>query len=152
MKVNVDMTGAIRAIEGLTGKKFIHYDTIAVTQDLEAQYKAQWVRDYIESNTTMVEVSQVEATEMVEVDIPTGLYIGEVTTGYEIVGGEVNPQTELIPETHKVMKVKVKDTYHFDTTDGKFYRTTRPTMEEADSAAVSGFKFTPPKWLVDRLK
>ncbi len=152
VRINVDMARAIRAIETLTGEKFIHYEDIPKSVDLEEAYKEQWVKEYVEANTVMVEVSQVEATEMVEVDAPTGNKIGETVIGYEFVDGEVKPQTEAIPETHKVMMSQIKANCHFDTTDGKFYRTTRPTMEEANTVAVTGFKFSLPKWLADRLE
>lgn len=170
-KINVDMAGAIRAIEGLTGKQFIYYENIAKEVDLEKAYKEQWISEYIEAGTQEIEVSKNQALETVQEDVPklyeveitdpkTGKVkivkqrkkIGEKIIGYEFVDGEIKPKIEFIWETEKIDKLQIKKEVCFNETDGKFYKIVKPTLAEAKNAAKTGFVFSPPKWLGDRLK
>uniref|UniRef100_A0A6M3X7J7 Uncharacterized protein n=1 Tax=viral metagenome TaxID=1070528 RepID=A0A6M3X7J7_9ZZZZ len=170
VKINVDMAGAIRAVEALSGKSFIYYEDIPKSVDLEAAYRAQWISEYIEKNTAEAEVIKEDAFEMVEVDervlyevevidkktgkikiIKQPKQIGEKLTGYNLINGEVKPNIEIIYETKKVLKSQLKADVRFDTTDGKFYKKIIPTQLMAEEAAVIGFKFTLPAWMMSRL-
>ena len=150
-KINVDMAGAIRAIEVLTGKTFIHYADIVKSVDLEATYKEQWKEQWIKDNTTETEVTKEEALEMVEVDESTSKSLGENITGYELVDGEVKPKVEVVWEMKKVQKSQLKEGINFNETDGKFYIKAVPSKTKASNAAKTGFVFEAPKWLKDRL-
>ena len=170
-RINVDMAGAIRAIEVLTGQKFIHIEDIEKSVDLEKVYKDNWKRGYIKDNTVDIEVGQTEAVEMVEADeitlfnvevvdpktgkikiVKQGKEIGENILGYDFIAGEVKPQIEVVWETHKVQEHKIKEGYRFDKADGKFYKAVEPTDTEAETAAAKDFVFTPPEWMKDKLK
>jgi len=165
-KINVDMAGAIRAIEELTGKTFIYYADIPKSVDLEAAYKEQWKKEWIKENTTEVEVTKEEAFEMVEVDervlyevvnpktgkvTKQGKKLGETITGYELVDGEVKPKIEIVWEMKKVQKPQLKKGVEFNETDGKVYTKNIPTVAQAEIAAQAGFAFEAPKWIKDRL-
>ncbi|MFH1882930.1 MAG: hypothetical protein ABIL62_09500, partial [Planctomycetota bacterium] len=166
IKINVDMAGAIRAIEALSGKTFIYYEDTPKSVDLEVAYRAQWISEYIENNTVEADVIKEDAFEMVEVDErvlyeeidpkdgkvkKVGKKISEKITGYSLVDGEVKPNIEIIWETKKVLKSQLKADVRFDTTDGKFYKKIIPTQLMAEEAAVTGFKFTLPAWIMSRL-
>ena len=170
VKMNVDMAVAIRAVEALSGKSFIYYENIPKSVDLEAAYRAQWIREYIENNIVEAEVIKEDALEMVEVDervlydvevidnktgkikiIKQPKQISEKITGYSLVNGEVKPNIEIIYETKKVLKSQLKADVRFDTTDGKFYKKIIPTQLMAEEAAVEGFEFTLPAWMMSRL-
>jgi len=166
VKINVDMAGMVRAVEEMTGKKFIYYEDIAKSVDLEAAYKAQWEREYIQKNTYEEIVSKDQAFEMVEVDERVlyevvdpktgkikkqGKKIGEKITGYELIDDVVKEKKEIIWETKKVQKAQLKANVRFDNTDGKFYKKIVPTKLMAETAAVDNFKFTPPAWMANRL-
>ncbi|MBU0959813.1 MAG: hypothetical protein KKB31_07740, partial [Nanoarchaeota archaeon] len=165
VKMNVDMAGAIRAIEALTGKSFIYYEDLPKSVDLEAAYREQWKREWIKTNTQTVEVAKVDAFEMktveervlyaVEIDgkiIWQPNKIDEKIVGYELVEGEVKPKIEAIYETKMVEKLSLKDGVEFSSTDGKFYQKIVPADVVAEVATVEGFVFTPPVWMKDRLK
>jgi len=165
VKMNVDMAGAIRAIEALTGKSFIYYEDLPKSVDLEAAYREQWKREWIKTNTQTVEVAKVDVFEMktveervlyaVEIDgkiIWQPNKIDEKIVGYELVEGEVKPKIEAIYETKMVEKLSLKDGVEFSSTDGKFYQKIVPADVVAEVATVEGFVFTPPVWMKDRLK
>ena len=178
IKINVDMAGAIRAIEQLTGKTFIYTENITKEVNLEKVYKDAWMADYIKASIQETEVTKAQALETVQVDMPKWYLvevpyqvcnengtcvdkikivkqqkkIGETITGYELVDGKVKPKIEPIWETEKVDKLQVKVGINFNEVDGKFYMITKPSKAQAITAAATGFKFDPPKWLGDRLK
>ena len=178
IKINVDMAGAIRAIEQLTGKTFIYTQNITKEVNLEKVYKDAWMADYIKTGIQETEITKAQALEIVQVDadkwylvetpyqvcdengtcvdkikiVKQRKKIGETVTGYELVNGEVKPRVEPVWETEKADKVQVKAGMNFNEVDGKFYMITKPSKAQAITAAATGFKFDPPKWLGDRLK
>ena len=175
--VGFDMSRALRDLQALTGTRYIHYRDVPKTIDLEKTQKVQWIRNYIESNTQEVEVLKTQALESFIVDeqvfyefevpylecdgngtcvkktkiVKQGVKIRLETVGYEFINGEVKEKTEIIWETKKVNKFRLKEDIRFSEIDGKFYSTVKPTQAEAIAAAEKGFKFDPPKWLNDRL-
>jgi len=170
-KINVDMARMVRAVEALTGQTFIHYADIEKSIDLETAYKAQWEREYIQKNTYEKGVSKDQAFEMVEEDervlydievvdpktgktkiVKRGKKIGEKSMGFELVDGEVKEKIEPIWETKKVQKPQLKEDCRFDETDGKFYENVVPTKAMAKAAAIEGFEFILPAWMVEKLK
>ena len=169
IKINVDMAGAIRAIEGLTGKTFIYTQNIAKEVDLEKVYKDAWIENYIKAGIQESEVTKNQALETVQVDVDKWYEIevcddngtceiirqrnkiGEKITGYDLIEDEVKPRIEIIWETEKVDKIQVKTNMYFDEIGGKFYIVTKPTKAQAITAAETEFTFNPPKWLGDRL-
>lgn len=171
IKINVDMAGAIRAVEGLTGKTFIYTQNISKEVDLEKVYKDKWIADYIKAGIQEIETTKAQALETVKVDADKWYEveivdpetdkvtitkkrkkIGEKITGYELVDNEVKPKVEILWETEKVDKIQVKASVRFDEINGKFYTETKPSKAQAITAATTGFEFSPPKWLGDRLK
>ena len=171
IKINVDMAGMIRAVEGLTGKTFIYTQNIAKDVDLEKVYKDAWIADYIKAGTQEAEVTKEQALEIVQVDVDKWYEIeiidpetGEATitkkrkkisekiTGYDLTDNEVKPKIEIIWETEKVDKIQIKENVRFNEINGRFYMVTKPSKAQAMIAATTGFTFNPPKWLGDRLK
>jgi len=153
IKINVDMAGVVRAVEELTGKKFVYYEDIPATIDLEKQYKEKWINKYIKDNTYKKEVSKDQAFETVEneVDDKTEILRYE-QDGYELNGTKVNPKLRPVYTKKTIEKVQLKSGVEFDGKTGKFYKIVKPNREQAELAAETGFKFSPPKWLDDRLK
>lgn len=164
-KINVDMAGMVRAVEALTGKKFIHYADMAKEIDIAASQKARWKMEWIKANTTMQEVAKKDAFEEKEVEqdkwylkidggkaIKYRKQIGETTTGYELVGDEVKAIKVPVWEQETVTKQQKKDGVSFSAEDGKFYKRTVPTEAQAENEAKTKFVATVPKWIDDRLK
>lgn len=114
VRINVDMAGAIRAIEEVTGKKFIHYEDIEKSIDLEAAYKDQWEKKWIRDNIyEEEEVLKDDAFEMIEedervlydVEVPTEEKVEVETEVVDEETGEVNIEKQWVTQpTTKIVK------------------------------------------------
>lgn len=168
VRINVDMAGAIREIEKLSGKQFIFYEDIEITQDLEVQQIEQFKREYIKENTVEIEFTNEDAFETIEEDervlydvevvengtltiVKQGKKLSEKIVGYELSGTEVTPKIEIVWETKKVGKPHLKEDVKFNETDGKFYQKVRPSQIDIDLAVENDFVFQAPQWIKDRL-
>jgi hypothetical protein len=167
VKINVDMTGAIRAIEQLTGKQFIYYADIPKIQDLKTQQIEQFRQKFIKENIGKVEVLKNDAFEMIKEDEKVlydvevvengvtkikkqGKKLSEKITSYKLFGADVKPVIEIIWETKKVSRPKLINGISFNMSDGKFYKKTKPAKQVID-AAVKGFVPIIPEWIKVRL-
>lgn len=62
-EISVDMSGAIRALEALTGKKFIHIRDIPVTEDWDRNQREALENEYVMARRTLV-MSKAEETAL----------------------------------------------------------------------------------------
>jgi hypothetical protein len=152
----VDMFGALRAVEQLSGKKFITLEDVPQGnwEDDARDAAARFNRDELQKlMARQVEVPKEHALERVEIteEIPT-----EETeqTGKWLIDSD----GAVITETrHKTIKRATgryhwqpRTGIHFDAANGKFYR----TLTETEAAEI----FTPqepkpcPKWIASRLE
>ena len=93
-RINVDMAGAIREIEHLSGRQFIYYEDIERT-DLTAGQKEQWKKDWINDNTTEIEIDLSDALEEVDVEVDTDEVDYEQTC-YVLNKNEIKEKTKKI--------------------------------------------------------
>jgi len=152
VRINVDMAGAIRAIEELTGKTFIYYEDIPVTVNLENLYREKWINNYIKENTHKEEISAEQAFETIETQVDdTSNILTYEQDGYELNGTIVTPKFKPVYAKKTIKVTRLKDNIEFDKKTGKFYKTIEPTRGQAELAATTDFTFNPPKWISDRL-
>lgn len=155
-EINVDMFGAIRAIEQLTGKQFIYIRDLPANEkkawaEAQADKIAQKLEDDIFMETLKLrEVPKAEAVEEVdEMEEFTGNRTRKVYSLDEKTG---NISFRLVPvkeqrPTGKMVK-KLKDGVKLDTNTGKFFRKT--TRTEAEAITIAQPAKQPPQWLKDR--
>ena len=149
-RINVDMAGAIRALEKLTGQQFIYYEDIAKV-DAAAIQREAWKEKWITDNTTETEISKAEAFESVEVEVEdTQQIIGEDIT-YSLEGEDVKEIRQPVFAKKLVQKRQLKSDVRFDTTTGKFYKRVQPSQSEAEAAAGRDFQVNLKKWVTQRL-
>jgi hypothetical protein len=148
--INVDMAGAIRAIERLSGKQFIFYKDIP-RADIQKEKREEWKKDWIAKNTTEQEVSKDEALESVEVTVEdTGKVISEKVS-YALEGRDVVEIRTPVYAQKAEQKWQLKRDARFDTDTGKFFMKTVPTDADAEAAASAHFQLVVKKWIRDRL-
>ncbi len=152
-KVNADISGALRELEDLTGKKFLYYedvDKLSLSEYLEEK-KEQLITNYIEENITEVEVEKDEAWGEVEIEEQDIKKITGYDTKYEFDDktGEVKEIKKPIYKKKKVLKNKLKNGYRFNEETGKFFKIVKPTKKEAEKEIKK--ELTIPDWIKDRL-
>ena len=149
-RINVDMAGAIRALEKLTGKKFIYYEDIPKVDPLEGKKEA-WEKRWIRENTVEVEIDKNAAFETVEIEIDdTTNVIGE-DVSYKLEGTEVIQVKKPKYSKKKVKKVRLKKNVKFDSRTGKFILKQIPTVAEAEEAAQKEFQIKLKRFVRDRM-
>ena len=148
--INVDMAGAIRAIEDLSGKQFIYYGGID-QRDLVAEQKEQWKTDWINDNTNEIEIDLSDALEEVDVEVDTDEVDYEQTC-YALNKNEIKEKKKKIYKKTIKKEWRVKPGVRFCTETGKCFEKIVPSEQEAESAAQEGFEADIPKWLADRLE
>ncbi len=146
VEINVDMYGAIHALEEITGKQFIHTAEIPRKVEYEdwlALKREQFVVQWIEENTAEEEVPVENAVE-------ERIVGGKGKRRYELVDGVVHEvhDRSTKPARRRVLKAG----HRFDEETGKAYRLVTPTREAAEAAAKKEFRKDLPKWLKDRVK
>ncbi len=152
-KVNVDMSGALRELEQLTGKQFIFYEDVdkdSVSKHLKEKRKELIIR-YIMEHTTELEVSKGKAWGKVQVDVQDVNKILRYDTEYELDTntGEVKEIKKPVYKKKKVMKNKLRAGYRFDNKTGKFLQRVKPTEAEAFKAIKDKLKL--PDWIKERI-
>ncbi len=153
-KVNADISGALRELEYLTGKKFLYYEDvnkISLDEYLEDK-KQQLIANYIAENRSETEVEKVEAWGEVEVEVQNTKEITGYDTKYEF-----DEKTGKVKEIKKpkygkktVLKNKLKKEFRFNEETGKFLKTIKPTEKEAEKEIKK--ELTIPDWIEDRIK
>ena len=152
-KVNADISGALRELENLTGKKFLYYedvDKLSLSEYLEDK-KEQLIANYIAENKTQIEVEKNEAWGEVEVEIQDMKIITGYDTKYEFDDktGEVKEIKKPKYGKKKVLKNKLKNEYRFNEKTGKFLKTIKSTEKEAEKEIKK--ELIIPDWIEDRL-
>ena len=152
-KVNADISGALRELENLTGKKFLYYedvDRLSLSEYLKEK-KEQLIENYIAENANEIEVEKDEAWGEVEVEEQDTKKIMEYDTKYEFDDktGEVKEIKKPKYGKKKVLKNKLKKRYRFNEETGKFLKIIKPTEKEAEKAIKK--ELIIPDWIEDRL-
>ena len=152
-KVNADISGALRELENLTGKKFLYYedvDKLSLSEYLENK-KEGLITNYIEENTTKIEVEKNEAWGEIEVEEQdTNIIIKhDIRYKFDDKTGEVKEIKVPIYKKKIVLKNKLKKGYKFNEETGKFLKTIKPTEEEAEKEIKK--ELIIPDWIEDRL-
>lgn len=152
-KVNADISGALRELENLTGKKFLYYedvDKISLDEYMEDK-KQQLIANYIAENGTEVEVEKDVAWGEVEIEVQDT----KITTGYD-TNYEFDEKTGKVKEIKKpkygkktILKNKLRNGYRFNEETGKFLKIGKPTEKEAEKAIKKDL--TIPDWIEERL-
>ena len=152
-EINVDMAGAVRAIEELSNKKFIHYaDIDKVPKDIVGGKRKAWKARWIEENTSEVEIEEKDAIELMAV--PNDKIIFSFYTKYEdryTYNDGVVCERVPVYTYGKKLGVKLKDNVRLDEKKGKFYETIIPSECEAEIATDADFSYKIPAWLVERM-
>ncbi len=152
-KVNADISGALRELEQLSGKKFLYYENVnkLSLQEYLENKKEELIANYIEENITKIEVEKDEAWGEMEVEIQDTKIITEYDIRYEF-----DEKTGKVKEVKKpkygkktVLKNKLKNGYRFNEETGKFLKVVKPTKEEAEKEIKK--ELTIPDWIKDRL-
>jgi len=148
--INVDMAGAIRAIERLSGKQFIFYSDVPKA-DVQTEKREEWKKNWIRQNTTELEVSKDAALEVVQVMVAdTSNVVSEKVT-YELEGRNVIEIRTPVYAQKAEDRWQLKKGARFDTETGKFFMKTMPTEAEAEAAVSTQFQLVVKKWIRDRL-
>ena len=155
-RVNVDMAGAIREVERLSGKKFIYIEDIPITEDWYAVQREALIEQYIKDHTVTQEVSAGDALtagEMVEVDDTTQKPTGSEIVEYQLsADGTVEPVTRPIHPKKSVLQRQLKKDVRFNPATGRFILTTAPTRAHAEAALdAEKPEIKGPAWLLARL-
>ncbi len=152
-KVNADISGALRELEDLTGKKFLYYedvDKISLSEYLEKK-KEQLIENYIAENIIEIEVEKDEAWGEIETEVQDTKVITGYDTKYEFDDktGKVKEIKKPKYKKKKLLKNKLKKGYRFNEETGKFLKIIKPTEKEAEKAIKK--ELTIPDWIEDRL-
>lgn len=118
------------------GHKNVTTTTVGLTK---AEWKDKWRTD----NAAWVEKTKGQATNRLEVDVDDPTDNGTTTIiGYTFDDngdGTVSPVTVKVKRKVKANKLQLKDGCQFKPEDGKFYCLERPTNEQAEEAAATGW-------------
>ena len=152
-KVNADISGALRELEKLTGKQFIHYEDINKISSSEylKGKEESLIADYITENTTEIEVEKNEAWGEVEIEEQdTNKIIGnDIEYEFDEKTGEVKEIKKPKYGNKTALKNKLKSGFRFNEETGKFLKVIKPTEKQAEKA-IKGEPVLP-DWIKDRL-
>jgi hypothetical protein len=148
--INVDMAGAIRAIERLSGKQFIFYKDIPKAE-VQKEKREEWKKDWIAKNTTEQEVSKDKALEAVEVMVEDTTKVVSEKVTYALEGRNVIEVRTPVYAQKAEQKWQLRNGARFDTNTGKFLMKKEPTEAEAEAAASAQFQLVVKKWIRDRM-
>ncbi len=155
-EINVDMYGAIKEIEALSGKQFIY------TKALPPDEVKVWASEQTTNIKKRVDhLAGLEMLKETEITKQEAIETQEVTREVETLQtkiehklnkdtGEVEAKEVPVIEYVKTGQVisKIKKGVSFDKETGKFYR--KKTREEAIATVVPPKVKQPPQWLKDR--
>lgn len=121
------------------GAKNVTTTTVGLTK---SQWKDKWRTD----NTKELERTKGQATDKIQIDIDDPDDNGtEVVVGYQLDDngdGTITEVKQRVKRKVKTSKLQLKDGCRFSPGDGKFYCLVRPSGDEAEAAAATGW--TPP--------
>jgi|GEM_PF-4541129 len=152
-KINVDMSGAIRELERLTGKKFIHVEDvekIPLSEHIKAK-KEVLIKKWQEENAEEVEIALEEAVEEVEVEVEDKEQVVGSEKMYRFENGEVVEEEIPVYAKKKEMQKRLKSGVRFDEKTGKFYKKVLPSRKDALKAIKQDPKFRVRRWIKDRI-
>ena len=159
-KINVNMSGAFRALEELTGKQFIFTEELAPENkisldDLRAA-KVLGKKEEKARKSPWIEVDKSDAVEQYEEENITKSqqnitkYRLNPKTG-EVDSYQVNETIETA-STNGVMNYRLKNGFRFDETTGKFYRPCSINDVSLDTAVIDeANSIELPQYVLDRL-
>jgi hypothetical protein len=159
-EINVDMYGAIAALETLTGKKFIYVNDLPAgeIEDWAAQEAAKKItveKQRLDKATAVeVEVAAKDASESVPImETQESKTLTETVTTYALdaASGAVKPVVAVKPKTEQVdtgrSEFRLKAGVRLDAKTGRFWRKTR-----ADEVVVEPYTpKAPPAWIAERM-
>jgi hypothetical protein len=149
-RINVDMAGAIRAIERLTGKQFIFYSDVPKVDPIIEKRQA-WKETWIAQNITEVEISKDEALQSVTVTVEDQSQVVTERISYALNGRDVIEVRTPVYANKTRQEWRLKEGVRFDTETGRFFQKKVPTDQEAETAAQSQFEVSLPQWVKDRM-
>ena len=161
-KIGVDMYGAVKALEVLTGKKFIYIATLPTNAKrdwnvdqaaLVAIEKERRVQKALNEEVIITDIVTAFISEevMKEIEVDTG----NTKRIYELDIGNKKIRVKTVPimTTQKVgtgkFETKLKDDYRFDEVTGKIFR--KKTREEVEASIVAPVAKAPPAWMKVRM-
>lgn len=158
-EVNVDLYGAIREIEAMTGKQFIYERLLASAPDWAAWQREEKVREEARLLEMALiakhEVLVKDALELIpeSVAMPTGAFEDKPTGRFVLnkVTGRVEAEQKRVPVTKPKptgrMVWQPKARVRFDEVEGKFYR----KLTEDEVVVKPYTPKDPPAWLAKRM-
>ena len=152
-KINVDMSGAIRELEKLTGKKFIYVEDvekIPLSKHIKDKKEAL-IKKWQEENAKEVEITLEEAVEEVEVEVEDREQVIGKEKRYRFENGKVAEEEVPVYERKKEKQKRLKEGVRLDERTGKFYKKVVPSRKEALKALKQNPKFRARRWLKERL-
>ena len=153
-KINVDMSGAIRELEKLTGKKFIYVEDVErvpLSKHIKDK-KEVLIKKWQEENAKEVEITLEEAVEEVEVEVEDREQVVGKEKRYRFENGKVVEEEVLVYGKKKEKQKRLKEGVRLDEKTGKFYRKVVPSRKEALKALKQNPKFRVRRWLKERLR
>ncbi|MHA1289502.1 MAG: hypothetical protein ACTSPB_19100, partial [Candidatus Thorarchaeota archaeon] len=152
-KINVDMSGAIRELERLSGKSFIYIEDVErmpIREHLERK-KKYLIEKYQKENESEIEVSLSDAVEIVETEVEDyeDIVVEEIKYCFE--DGKIKEVKTPIYRKKKMTSKQLKEGIRLDEKTGKLYKKVQPSREEAEAAIKDGPKLKVRKWIQKRL-
>ncbi len=149
----VDMSGAIRAVEKLTGQTFIHRRAIERADWAKAkQAEADAVRErrVLEAMREEVEVAKADAIEPIEVTETVESEETETVYKFDPETGEVvaTKRPVMVERPTGERRMRIRAGVRLDERTGKFYRF--KTRKEAEAAIAKATAQPMPKWIAKR--
>ena len=142
--VNADISGALRALEGLTGQTFLHYENVP---------KADWATGKAEIARSAREAAVKKEMDVeIEVSARDGLEVvprvdRELEIIFALKDGKI-VQT-ISPQKRRIgNETRTKRGVRLDTKTGKLWR--GKTYEEAEAVVPVAEKRPTPQWMIDR--
>ncbi len=152
-KINVDMSGAIRELEKLTGKKFIYVEDvekIPLSKHIKDKKEAL-IKKWQEENAEEVEITLEEAVEEVEVEVEDREQVVGKEKRYRFENGKVVEEEVPVYGRKKEKQKRLKEGVRLDEKTGKFYKKVMPSRKEVLKALKQNPKFRVRRWLKERL-
>jgi len=153
-EVNIDMYAMAKAIETLSGEKFIY------EQDLPLAEQREWTDDQAsdvsQQNDKLIAKKmeeEVEVTKVIDgfetVEIMEVVEIDKTVYSYDDNGKITSKVVKVkVEQGIGTFKKDVKTNHRFDKTTGKIYR--KKTLAEATAEITPVKAKQPPQWMIDR--
>ncbi len=156
--VNADLSGALKDLERLTGKVYLHYEDLPAEEVLdvnaeESNRKEKWKEAWKKENVTEKEIPLSSAVEEVTVEVENKETVVSETVIYKFDEGTGTLKENKVPVYAKetIVKKRIRDGVRLDEKTGKFYEQCAPTDAESDAAAESNKAvWQIPQWIKDK--